>query len=347
MADSRVVEKSPGKSGGPFWPWDLRWAIVALPVLLIGLLSVVALIRVITGWPGATSEGLVLAGILILAVLPLLLVLLGVLADRGGSVEALGLRLQFADSQPMQREMIVPPHLGLQAGIPLADSGTGQILTTLREAVRNDVAVVDLEDGTAWWETRLLVLCSGAARLDRPRAVAFLATSGGTAGVFKGWATPRDLLDGLLAKRPDLALARDRAMSISRQWELAVPEPALHAPVLPFQVSPAAAQGGMVMFAGRDGSPNPLGPEQILAREVGALEQKGEHGVITVTRLEELFHQSLRTTAIDLDAPADWVPTVLSSVDSFVGLSHSGRYAGLLPRDQAVNEILRALVPPS
>jgi hypothetical protein len=64
--------------------------------------------------------------------------------------------------------------MGLSFGQLLDDSGTVQILETLRAAVRHQVAVVDLDDGTAWWETRLLVLCAGAARQGRPNAIVFL-----------------------------------------------------------------------------------------------------------------------------------------------------------------------------
>ena len=55
------------------------------------------------------------------------------------------------------------------------------------------VLVVDLEEGAAWWETRLLTLCVGAHRRGQVRAVVFIATDRTVARTFQGWAAPGQL----------------------------------------------------------------------------------------------------------------------------------------------------------
>jgi hypothetical protein len=346
MAAFRVTIR--GGSAGSFWPWSSRAAVLAVPGILVVLLVLLSVTRAIADWPSDTSEGAVLAGLLLLALLPLLLVLLGTLAG-GGSVEAFGVRIRFAEASRARQEVTVPPRLGLQPGMTLNDSSTAKILDTLRDATHSDVAVLDLEEGTAWWETRLAVLCAGAARLGRPKAIAFVATVGGTQRVFKGWAPPEDLLRGLLAKRQDLRAAYERARAVHRQWELAIPPepnaPPGTPPTLPFPIGPDT---GVQWAVFPDGSrPSRLAAEQILALHVGPIEDQKAHGVITTTRLVELFDPMLRTRSVDLDqddSHATWAQTILSTTDQFVAMTNGQRYAGLLPRDAAVNDILRAVV---
>jgi hypothetical protein len=347
MAEATVTTR--GQGAGPFWPWSARAAVLAVPVIFIVLLVLLSASRAITDWPGGTSEGAILAGLLLLTLLPLVLVLLGNLAGSGGSVEAFGVGIRFAEASAARQEITVPPRLGLQPGMTLNDSSTAQILETLSDAVRSDVAVLDLEEGTAWWETRLVVLCAGAARLGRPAAIVFVATAGGTRQVFKGWASPDELLRGLLAKRRDLQTAYERAVAIHRQWELAVPPPSdvpgSTPPTLPFAIGPDTAVQHVVFPDGVTRSS--LAAEQILALQLGSIEEHKAHGVITATRLAELFDPVLRTRSADLEqgvSDSTWARTILSTTDRFIALTRDERYAGLLPREAAVNDILRALV---
>lgn len=339
-----------GDRSGPFWPWSVRAAVVAVPVILVCLLLLLSLTRAAADWPDDSNEGTLLAGILLLSLLPVLLLLLGALAGGGGSVEAFGVAIRFAETSRARQEVTVPPRLGLQPGMTLNDSSTAQILDVLGEATRSDVAVLDLEEGTAWWETRLAVLCAGAARLGRPEAIAFVATTGGTRQVFKGWAPPVDLLECLLTMRPDLRIAYERARAIFRQWELAVPpEPSAPPgvpPVLPFPVGLDTGVQWAVFPQGATVASR-LAAEQIFALQLGQLEDAGAHGVVTAARLVELFDPVLRTHAVDLDSAdgqPSWAQAVLVTTDPFVAVTNGPRYAGLLRRDAALNDVLRALL---
>ncbi|GGO53682.1 hypothetical protein [Streptomyces lasiicapitis] len=334
------------RSAGPFWPGSARSALLAVPVVLIGLLILLGVMRASMDWPSERNEGKILIGIFLLAILPVLLVLFGSLAD-GGEVEAFGIRVQFPAAERQAREIAVSPRMGLAPGVPLNDSSTAAILDTLQEAARSDVAVVDLEDGRAWWETRLLVLCAGAVRLERPKAIVFLATVGDSgAGTFQGWATPAALLDRLLS-RPALRRSYERALAVSRQWDQAIAGTEGGIPTLPF-ASPAAIGYAHFFFPGPGGERNPFASEQVLAVEVGNLESRREHGVLTTTRLKELFQPVLRREAAVVDArpnsPESWQQKTLDTDEQFIPLVHKrGCYECLLSREQALNEILRAL----
>jgi hypothetical protein len=339
--------------GGPFWPWSVRSAVLALPVSVVVLLVVIGITRAAAGWPSDANERAVLIGVLLLAVLPMVLVLLGSLAG-GGSVEALGVKVRFPERAKATPEVRVPSSMGLQPGMPLNDSTTMHILDTLKASTLSDISVLDLEDGAAWWETRLLVLCAGATRLGRPSAVVFVGTVGGVPQTFLGWAPPTELQRCLLSRRDDLRRAFDRADAVHRQWQLAVP-PLLAeqagapapTPTPPFPITPEALGAQWVVFPPGDNNRNPLAAEQLLALQLGPIEERGAHGTVNTIRLADLFAPVLRTAYVDLDRArdnTDWVRTLLGSTERFVPLTNGTAYAGMLPRDQAVNDVLRSLL---
>jgi hypothetical protein len=339
MADSKARH---GIAPRPFWPFSVRAAVVSIPVVFAVLVIAAIVLRQRTGWPAGGSDGELLLGMVLLSFVPIALVLLGSIAGGGGSVEAFGVKIRWREAIATHGAT-VPPRLGLSEQLPMRDSGTIEILGTLREATRHDVVVVDLEEGRAWWETRLLVLAAGAARLGSPSAIVFVATEGGVRGWFQGWARPRDVLSGLLSARADLRAAYDRGVAVANRWALAVPDPAGATSTLPWGADPVA-DGKAWAALPPGGERNPLAPEQIIADEVGQLEVPAPSG-ITIVRLRELLAPCLRIRHVDEAADADaWSAAVLSSEEPFVAVTRDGRYVGLVPRERAVNEILRAVI---
>jgi hypothetical protein len=87
--------------------------------------------------------------------------------------------------------------------------------------------------------------------------------------------------------------------------------------------------------------------EQVLADNLGQIEINKGHGVITVRRLSELFGPVLRTNSFDVDQKKGndrWTRAVLRTTDQFIAVTRGHNYAGLLPRDEAVNDIIRTLI---
>lgn len=222
--------------------------------------------------------------------------------------------LQFSKREDFIQEVTVSPPPILQPQQDVDTSAVTNIIDALENALKDaageDVAVVDLGKGADWWETRLFLLCAGAARRGRPTAIVFVATvSSGRRRVFQGWAPPAELAQQLLAKREDLHDPYNKAYDEARP-------------------------------------PIDESREALLANELAQIEMYGRHGVITVSRLHELFKPVLRTS-VDLDQEnVDdlWIRTVLSTTDRFIAVTHGDDYKGLQSRDEAVNDILRALV---
>ena len=76
------------ESDRKFWPFKPRASVLSTLVLLVGLLLIVGMLRVTTGWPSDKSENAVLIGVLLLSLLPLLLTLLDVIIERGGATKS-------------------------------------------------------------------------------------------------------------------------------------------------------------------------------------------------------------------------------------------------------------------
>lgn len=165
---------------------------------------------------------------------------------------------------------------------PLSDSGTTEILGALREAVQSEVIVLDLEDGRAWWETRLLVLVEGAARAGKTSALVFVATSHGRPRTFQGWAAPRELLQCLLNADHRYRFHYHVAMAASRQWALVPPVQNQVPPTASWMNGLATTRHWMAWDPSM-GLPNELAPEQYLMDQLGSeIEEKGERRGISI-----------------------------------------------------------------
>ena len=166
----------------------------------------------------------------------------------------------------------------------VTDNGTSNILETLRQATSTGIVVVDLEDGHAWWETRLLVLVSGAGRLGKPDKIVFVANEEGKQRIFQGWADPKDLLHQLLNENEQYKRSFYNAKAAAKQWELFgaldknQPNTYYQTPPTPsWMQSRIATNHSWMAFSDQTGLPNELLAEQYLQNELGnEIEQKQE-----------------------------------------------------------------------
>jgi len=247
------------------------------------LLVIVAVIRQKTRWLGPELDRTVFLGILIFSLLPIILVLFDFLAERKGVLEYKGIKLDF--SRVVQAQVYFSVSVPQNVGVPdraVSDSDTTQILDALRNALTSEVAVVDLERGGAWWETRLLVLLEGAVRLGHPSAIVFVAIEETIPGLFMGWAPPDELLPLLLNADPRYKESYARAKAAAHQWELVEPPGAGQATQpLPWMQG-LAVQHQWMAFDAVSRLPNRFALEQFLAADLGThIEMPGQAISIT------------------------------------------------------------------
>jgi hypothetical protein len=334
------------------WPFKPRSAILISIFILIILLIFLAIFRTTLSWPSQESERMVLLGIFIISLLPIILMLADLMIERGATVEYKGVKIAFSQAQTGTTPGItIPANIGV-AGQPVSDSSTTQILDALRQAVSTNIVLVDLEEGQAWWETRLLVLVSGAVRHNQPKTIVFVATDGGTRNCFQGWGSASDLLPLLLNAHPKYRIIYQTALAAARQWEMVEPQgPNIQPPQPTWMQSPGhlaglATRHSWMAFDVSTGLPNKFYAEQLLASELGEkIEQIEPPRTISIVRLEELFRPVLHKEAIDESWPSERQLNEFFTNDlPHVAITNNGQFKSLISRTSVLNKMVGTLV---
>lgn len=341
------------KTERKLWQFGHRAGIVSAFILLIGLLLLVAILRATLNWPSTQSENAVLIGVLILSLLPVLLMLVDAIIERGAVVEYAGVKVDFSKSRELGTiGVTVSPNIGVQ-GQMVTDSGTTAILDALRNATTSNIALIDLEEGQAWWETRLLVLLAGAERLKKPEIIVFVGTDGKKERCFQGWAYVTDLLPQLLRAHPQYERSFQASRAAALQWELVEP---LDAPVPgfapPIPVQPVCVSGALatrhpwMAFDVTTGLRNKFLAEQLLQSDLGEkVEMKDGPRSINLVRLEELFRPVLNKEHIDLTWSEErQLDAFLATEAPSIAVTNDGKYSVLVSRQTLLNEVLKPLL---
>jgi hypothetical protein len=336
-----------------FWPFTPKVSIITAVVVLLVLLLCTGALRTYTGWPAESSSNTVLIGIFILSLLPIVLAILNVVIERGGSIGYGDLKIDFSKIQQLSNSgFTVPANIGVR-GQYVADSGTSNILEILRAATSSGVAVIDLEDGHAWWETRLLVLLAGADRLKKPDKIVFTATVETREQTYLGWARPADLLVQLLKEDPRYLKSFYAARAAAAQWALLGPlvliPPSNYYNIPPPPIwiqGPLALNHSWMAFSTTTGLPNELLSEQLLQHELGeTIENTGGAKHISMVHLDEIFKPVLIKKQIDKNWNNEQQTNALFSAgESFIAITENAKYSAIVSTQSLYNEVLRGMM---
>jgi hypothetical protein len=362
-----------GQPGKPdrMWPFGVHAAFLAASIILVALIVIVTVSEHFSGWPPTQSGGAVFGGVLLLSLLPIGLMVIDVVASRGGSVGYGPLKIEFLQVlAPTSADISLPSNIALP-GIPVIDSSSGEISKVLADAARNEVAVVDLEGGDAWWPTRLFVLAAGAKRIGQPAAIVFVATEGRVPGVFQGWVRPVDLVEELMRWKPEFREHYVTAQVVASQLRVVQPPAPGGAVIAPAPGGAviAPAPGGAVIVPVPGGAVmvpagfalaekyapvvyqpgvtelSPLLEEQVLSVQLGQLEPPQPSETITAVKLKEVFTSVLFTGAINLEEPTDkQLDIFVKQTAPYTAVISSGRYEGLMPSTAGQRAILEGLL---
>ena len=328
------------------WPFSARAGLLCALATLAVLMLVVLILRITQGWPDPQSESTVLLGVLIVALIPLALALIDLFVARGAVIEYAGVKLAFSQSRELGSQgLTVPANIGVKGQV-VADSGTTQILDALRQSSAHEVVTIDLEDGQAWWETRLFVLLAGAQRLGRPSKVIFVGKDANKAQQFQGWGHAADLLAVMVKSNPQFERSLLMTRGAAAQLALAEPGEAMVVPPWKPMFGPLATRYQWMAFDTNTGLPNTLFAEQALQSELGQkVEQLTGTRGISLIRLQEIFRPVLSTNAIDLSWSADrQLEEFLKTDDSYVAITQEARFSSLVPRLTLLNQLLTPLL---
>jgi hypothetical protein len=338
------------------WPYGRGTALLASMLLLVALFLALVGLRQANALPGNRISAWLFLGAVLLALVPVFLSVLDLVVERGGTVEAPGgVKISFATVEVSARVDVsrttISTNLGGTAGVSVADTGGSTILQTLKPVLGSDVAVLELGEGQEWWQTRLLLLTAGAARLGFPRVLVFTASLSGRTKQFIAWATPEELLRVHLSNaNPQMQVAYRRAQALAGQWALGVPVvgPTGEPVVAGNQVT--LPWGGII--APQGAPPPQLIPEQFLLTELAALEPPSPQPMtdlaVTVPLLRALFTAVLREDSVERDDPDErWLGAILDGTDDYLAITERGAYVTLVSRPAAINAVLRSLIPPA
>jgi len=319
------------------WPFTAGAALAASLLILVAIVTALAVLRRTIDWPASASEAVTRA--LIVSLVPLILLVLDVVVERGGALEAVGIKFNFSQVvTPSLGGLAIRTNISGTIGQPIGDSDTVTILDSLKEASSHDVVIIDLGRGTDWWETRLLVLLAGAVRMRRPSVVIFVAADT-VDGTFQGWALPEDLLPLLLRTDRRYQESYGAASAAASQWALVMPND------YPLNGFSGLASRYEWMRHDTTGGRNELAAEQVLAADLGTtIEHTSGSKAITVAGLQQLFRNVLHTDAIDETSPSDQqLGAFLKNAEPYIAATHRGQYLRLIPQANGLNAILRSI----
>ena len=330
------------------WPFRIRNSFVTSMAVLVGLLVILAVMKKYKVWPiSETSDTAVLIGALIISLLPMVLPLVDIIIERGGVIGIGDVKIDFSNvPHTSAAGFTVPSNIGVP-GQAVQDSLTTNILDALKQATDCEVVIIDLEDGNAWWETRLLVLLAGAVKLERPERLVFVGRDGGGEKRFQGWGAAGKLLRRLLLADPRYPLSYHKALAAARQWELVEPLSVGMVPAPPPWMQPGlATQHPWMAFDPQSGLPNPLLLPQLLASDLGGtVESTGPAKSISLMRLEELFGRILHMDVIDESWPAERQSVAFfDSHSPYMAVTRNREYLTLISRESLLSTAVRKIV---
>jgi hypothetical protein len=330
-----------------FWPFGPKYSIVLAIIIFVVLLILFVVLKKTKIWPTINkSDVTVLIGILIFSLLPIILALVDVLIERGGVIKAGGVEIALSQASKMGvNDIKVPVNIGAP-GQPISDSNTTNILDALKNATANSVVIIDLEDGQAWWETRLLVLLAGAVRLHKPEIIVFVGKDEGIEYFYQGWGYSKDLLSYLLQTNSQYQIFYHKAIAAAHQWEMVEPVGTGVVPPQPdwMQVG-LATQHPWMAFDVATGLPNPLLAEQLLASDLGQNLETQAPLTISVFRLEELFRPVLHKESLDQTwSTKKQISEFFESDTEYIAITQNGKYKSLVSRLTVLNSILGTLL---
>jgi len=339
------------KADHRFWPFRASTsAITSLSVFLV-IVTVMIVAHWGYGKPLPLSEEKILIGLLVFSLLPVVLALVDLVIERGGLLKYGDFQIELSRFEDTaMRGLTIPPNIGV-VGRAVSDSDTVPILDVLEDATSCDVAIIDLEDGQAWWETRLLVLLAGAERLKRPQKIVFVGTDRGKPKQFLGWAHPYELLKCLVEKDEQYRRSLFKARVAGRQWSLVEPiHPVPQAPAdihnaYPWITSDLAMRHPWMAFDQATGFPNELLVEQLLAADLGQkieMNSNSNPRTISIRRLDELFASVLVKEHLDRSWSSSYQSETFFRLQyQFIAVTNNGAYELMVSKLDVLTEMIR------
>lgn len=331
-------------SDNKFWPYKPKNSIVSAIVTLIALLIIFGILRSTISWPSDASTNTTLLGILLLSLLPILLSILDTVIDRGGTIGYKDFKIDFSKAQKSELEAFkIPVNIGTDT-LGITKSAIQEILKVLGESASVSIAIINLKDGLAWWDTRLFLLLAGAKRLGNLNKIVFVATIGNVAETFIGWAYTNSLFKCLLKRYPEFFKAYINAKTVSSQRDLInLTGTDLNSAILKLRDMEWMSRSAMENLFIPEYSTVDVFEEQVLQDELGTkIEANNQAQLISVNMLKTLFASVLITESIDENWTSERQREALViSNSNWMAITKKGKYSSLISKASILEEMIK------
>jgi len=177
---------------------SISWRdLVAPAIIFVVIVALFGGLSTQAGWPSATEGwSLVVAIAAAVAFAPVVARALNFLQQSRASIEGpFGLKLNFASAVERSETKVGWLSVGtVQQGTLLPESGRGQLEQAAIDAKKHRELVIDLEDGSAWYLTRLFAVAATAVQLGSPTLLVLVGQKGTRAKQAGGSIAPGDLV---------------------------------------------------------------------------------------------------------------------------------------------------------
>jgi hypothetical protein len=218
-----------------------------------------------------------------------------------------------------------------------------ELKETALKATEQSVVLINLEDGRAWYKTRLFALAATAEILHAPRAMILVGQRGGQPMQVAGWFRPRDLVKAVIRSDPRYDEVRQHAQGyLYRLQSQATDQDQQFPKLLNYQTAfkeLGLASLLLILFLEMQK------PDTAPAPPATPLENLNMPPWITLLDAEAMLDPWLIRDVIDRGKPDDeHVTAIMTAKGDIVVATRDGQYAGVINVARAERELLRQLL---
>lgn len=348
------------REGAAVLPFSINWREVAMggAIFIFVMIGFGVLASAIhwpndrDGWPLAVTA----AGAI--AFLPFIARALSFLQQSRASLEGpFGIKLNFSSAAATATigTAKVTENL-VQPGMQITETSFKELNEAALRTTEETVVVIDLEDGRAWYKTRLFAVAATAEILNRPKSFVLVGQRGGLPTQAGGWIRPQDIVKAIARSDPRYADVWQRAKTYLYRLQTEAEEiPAVGQPLqfpkyLHYRRAFREVGAASILFILVDQmrNPDPLWTPPTATQQSTQPTPLENHNIepwITLGEAEAAFDPWLVRDILDLGKPEnEQVAAIMAAKGEIVVATRDGRYAGLIDVARAERELLRQLL---
>lgn len=272
--------------------------------------------------------------------------LLTFLQSSRASIEApFGLKIDFANAIIAGEVKTLPDNL-VQPGTIIPESGSAELDRAAREATEQTIIVIDLEDGQAWYWTRLFAVAATGVFLGAPKTMVLIGQRGNKLQHVAGWLRVEDLVHALTRQDPRYEWVWRHAQGYIDLFRRQGADPT-YPPEFPSagQYQYSYTENGDTAIMGILVHQMKF-PDQITSTPAGlvALEVEASPPWVNLTEAESKLDAWLNRDKVDLSEPEkEQVNQILDAEGGIAIAVRNGRFAGVIDVQRAERQVLKQL----